>query len=327
MVARARGFADPRVVDAAVAVVLGVVAEIGVFVGSGWRGPVALNAVCVAAVAASLWWRRFLPLAVLAFTLIVFSGLALAYGSSDSPTGFFLLIVVAYSAGAYALNPWVAGVLLAVLAAVHDLRERQVMSFGDAVYLFAVLGLVFLFGLGMRARQARTAEVERERDTVAELAVEDERRRIARELHDIISHSLGVLVLQAGAAEQVLERDPPRAREVLRSIRATGQEAIAEMGTLLSLAGSEAESSRQSQPSLARPAASENPAGGAEGRARGGGGTVRAAGTARAVGIPDRSRRADERAQALRPTRPRRWSSATARKSSRSRCSMMAPDR
>ncbi|MBV8712058.1 MAG: hypothetical protein JOY56_09770 [Solirubrobacterales bacterium] len=251
MVARAPGFADARVVDAAVALVLGVVAEVGVFVGSGWRGPVALNAVCVAAVAASLWWRRRLPLAVLAFTLAVFSGLALAFGSSDSPTGFFLLIVVAYSAGAYAASPWVAAVLLAVLAAVHVLRERQVTSFGDAVYLFAVLGLVFLFGLGMRARQARTAEVERERDTVAELAVEDERRRIARELHDIISHSLGVVVLQAGAAEQVLERDPQRAREVMRSIRATGQEAIAEMGTLLSLVRSEAESSRQPQPSLA----------------------------------------------------------------------------
>lgn len=221
------------------------------FVGSGWRGPVTLNAVCVAALAVSLWWRRRRPLAVLAFTLVVFSGLALAFGSSDSPTGFFLLIVVVYSAGAYAPNPWVAAVLLAVLAAVHDLRERQVTSFGDAVYLFAVLGLVFLFGLGMRARQARTAEVERERDTAADLAVEDERRRIARELHDIISHSLGVLVLQAGAAEQVLERDPERAREVLRSIRATGQEAIAEMGTLLSLARSEAQPSRQPQPSLA----------------------------------------------------------------------------
>ena len=251
MVARVRGFADPGMVDAAVAVALGVVAVIGALVGSGWRGPVPLNAVCVVAVAAALWWRRRLPLAVLAFTAAVFSGLALAFGSSDSPTGFFLLIVVAYSAGAYASNLWVAAALLAVLATVHDLREHQVTSFGNAVYLFVVLGLVFLFGLGMRARQARTAEVERERDMVAELAVQDERRRIARELHDIISHSLGVLVLQAGAAEQALERDPQRAREVLRSIRATGQEAIAEMGTLLSLARSEAESSRQPQPSLA----------------------------------------------------------------------------
>ena len=81
--------------------------------------------------------------------------------------------------------------------------------------------------------------------------MEEERRRIARELHDIISHSLGVLVLQAGAAEQVLERDPERAREVLHSIRATGQEAIGEMGTLLGLIRGEAVASREPQPSLA----------------------------------------------------------------------------
>jgi signal transduction histidine kinase len=251
MTARLRGLADPLMVDAAVALALGLIAEIGVFVGTGWRGPTALNAVCVAAVAASLWWRRRRPLAVLVLTTVIFSGLALAFGSSDPPTGFFLLIVVGYSAGSYAPNPWAAAALLALLAAVHDLREYQVTTFGDALYLFVVLGLVFLFGLGMRARQAQTAQVERERDTVAELAVEDERRRIARELHDIISHSLGVLVLQAGAAEQVLERDPQRAREVLRSIRTMGQEAITEMGTLLSLVRSEAESSLQPQPSLA----------------------------------------------------------------------------
>ena len=58
------------------------------------------------------------------------------------------------------------------------------------------------------------------------------------------------LVLQAGAAEQVMERDPERAREVLRSIRATGRQAIDEMGTMLSLVRGEAESSRQPQPSL-----------------------------------------------------------------------------
>jgi signal transduction histidine kinase len=103
----------------------------------------------------------------------------------------------------------------------------------------------------MRARQARTATVERQRDEVGAAAAEDERRRIARELHDIISHSLGVLVLQAGAAEQVLERDPDRAREVLRSIRATGQQAIGEMGTMLAVVRGEAEPSRQPQPTLA----------------------------------------------------------------------------
>jgi signal transduction histidine kinase len=109
-------------------------------------------------------------------------------------------------------------------------------------------------GFGMRARTTALEQyaeaLERNQKLRAEAAANEERRRIARELHDIISHSLGVLVLQAGAAEQVLERDPERAREVLRSIRATGQEAIGEMGMLLGVIRGEAVASREPQPSL-----------------------------------------------------------------------------
>jgi signal transduction histidine kinase len=250
MIARLREQTGATAADAAVAVLLGVVAEVDVFFGSGWTGPKPANAVVVAVLAMALLWRRQRPQSVLVVAAAGLVGLSLAFGSSTSPTGFFLFVVVAYSAAAYASRPLMSAAILAVGIAVHDLRDPQVTSFGDAVYDSVVITLVFLFGLGMRARQARTAAVERERDTVAELAVEDERRRIARELHDIIAHSLGVLVLQAGAAEQVLERDPERAREVLRSIRTTGQQAIGEMGTLLTLVRGEVEPSRQPQPSL-----------------------------------------------------------------------------
>jgi signal transduction histidine kinase len=251
MLFRIRDLTGATAADVAVACVLGVTAEIDVFVGSGWQGPRLVNAAVVAALAGALLWRRRRPLPVLVFVAAAAVVTSLAFGSSDSSTGFFFIVVAAYSAAAHASQPLVAGVVLAVAIAVHDLRDPKVTGFADALYAATVIALVFLFGLGMRARQARTAAVERERDQVGAAAVEDERRRIARELHDIISHSLGVLVLQAGAAEQVLERDPERAREVLRSIRATGQQAIGEMGTMLALARGEAESSRQPQPSLA----------------------------------------------------------------------------
>jgi signal transduction histidine kinase len=236
--------------DVAVAFLLGVTAEIDLFVGSGWQGPRPVNMVVNAALAVALLWRRRWPLSVLAFVAATAVVLSLAFGSSDSSTGFFFVVVATYSAAAHAAQPLLAALLLAVAIAVHDLRDPKVASFGGAIYAATVIVLVFLFGLGMRARQARTAVVERERDQLAVAAVEEERRRIARELHDIISHSLGVLVLQAGAAEQVVERDPERAREVLRSIRSTGQQAIGEMGTLLGLVRGEAEASLEPQPSL-----------------------------------------------------------------------------
>ena len=66
-------------------------------------------------------------------------------------------------------------------------------------------------------------------------AVAGERRRIARELHDIISHALGVMVLQAGAADQALDGEPVKARKAVRTIRATGLDAIGEMGRLVGL--------------------------------------------------------------------------------------------
>jgi len=141
--------------------------------------------------------------------------------------------------------------------AVHDSHDPQIRSFSDAIWSTLMLGLSFLVGLGMRARQAQThaleeqAAVLRKQQEVAGIeAAAEERGRIARELHDIISHSLGVVVLQAGAAEQMLERDPARVREALKAIRSTGLAAIVEMSTLLGLVRGDSVDSRQPQPSL-----------------------------------------------------------------------------
>ena len=71
-------------------------------------------------------------------------------------------------------------------------------------------------------------------------------------MHDIISHGLGVMVLQAGAADQIVSTDPERAREVLASIRAIGNEAIGERaGCVLGLVREGAEPSLEPQPTLA----------------------------------------------------------------------------
>ncbi len=244
--------------DITLAAVLAVFAVLDVLLSPEWRGPDAVNAVVVPTMALSLAWRQRRPMTVLALILGGYVGLSVVFGATQSWSFTFIVIVALYSAVVHGGRPLLAAVLAAVAIVVAALTDPLVSSFGDAVWGPTLVVLTVVAGFTGRAIRTRTSALDRraegldreERRRVAEAAAE-ERRRIARELHDIISHSLGVVVLQAGAAERVLDRDPARAREVLESIRATGQEAIGEMGTLLGLLDSSPRSSREPQPSLA----------------------------------------------------------------------------
>jgi signal transduction histidine kinase len=93
--------------------------------------------------------------------------------------------------------------------------------------------------------------VEAESGELAKEAVSGERARIARELHDIVAHSVSIISLQAGAAEQYLERDPVRAREHLSSVQHTARDALTEMRRLTGVLRDEA-AGYQPQPGLGR---------------------------------------------------------------------------
>jgi signal transduction histidine kinase len=143
------------------------------------------------------------------------------------------------------------GVGVAALLAAFALQvAEQHKGIGNFAFGVVFLAPVAVAGRTVRARTHRALVLEQEQDELAQAAAEAERRRIARELHDVISHGLGLMVLQAGAAEQALERDPEKVRSVLRSIRETGHGAIRELGTLLAVAHGELEASREPQPSL-----------------------------------------------------------------------------
>ncbi len=196
-----------------------------------WRGPRLVNGLVVPAAALLLAWRRRLPLTVLAGVLAAMVGLGFAYGASQTSTNVFVAAIAVYSAAAYASSVPLAAGIMAVGIWLRDAHDPAIRTFGEHLWDWVFAGLFFGVGLATRwrhervvsaedtARSAEQAQTER-----AEAAAEAERQRIARELHDIVAHSLGVLVFQAGVGEQLIDRDPGQAREAFRAIRAAGLE-------------------------------------------------------------------------------------------------------
>jgi signal transduction histidine kinase len=129
-----------------------------------------------------------------------------------------------------------------------------------ASWSFVVVFTLIAWAVGLLIRrpviQARTAQervtrLEAERDATSRQAVIDERRRIARELHDVIAHSVSVMTVQAGAVRRLLHPDQDRERDALRSVERTGRDALAEMRRLVGLLRQEDEApSYAPQPGL-----------------------------------------------------------------------------
>jgi signal transduction histidine kinase len=148
------------------------------------------------------------------------------------------------------------GLVIAAATVTTDKGHRGVSDyvFGLTVTAAAWLGGVIL---GSHARSAAAAERRAERLALeqgfhAREAVADERARIARELHDVIAHTVSVMVVQAGAAEQVLEGENAAARAALASIRESGKGALLELRRLLAFIRDDADAELQPQPSLTR---------------------------------------------------------------------------
>lgn len=244
--------------DCALALAMLCLAQVDTWFGSGTRGPHWANAIFVAMMAMSLAWRRTRPLEV---TIVVVGvgilGQTLLVGASEAPTELLITVIVSYSVASYANRAWAPLLLIVIALAIHDTLDPHVQTIADRAYDLMVCTMAALFGLATKRRAYKLVATEfelrqeHERQAhIAETAAATERARIARELHDIISHGLGIVVLQAGAAEQVLGRDPERVRSALGVIRQTGLDAIDEMSRLLGLLRGELGSSRSPEPSL-----------------------------------------------------------------------------
>ena len=100
------------------------------------------------------------------------------------------------------------------------------------------------------ATEARARELERSRQSDQDRALVDERARIARELHDVVAHGLSVIVVQASAAQRILDRDPAGTASALQQIEQTGRTALNEMRQVLGAIRTEPSESWQPAPGL-----------------------------------------------------------------------------
>lgn len=198
-----------------------------------------------------------------AAALITLELLARRWFPFGAPAAFWLLAaaisfvdgrLITYPSGLY-----VAGLLAAfLLGALRDtllariglavvlgsmvtiVFNRPDHSPGELVYLPLLFGIAWVAGFALNARseqadaaEARAAQAEREREVAARIAVAEERARIARELHDIVAHTVSVMVLQVGAVRHKLPDELVDEGDALRGVELTGRTALTEMRRLL----------------------------------------------------------------------------------------------
>ena len=178
---------------------------------------------------AALYWRRSHPVRVMLIALA--GGLVIQLIFPDGVFPYAGLIAIGSLAAA---RPPRASLL--ALAALLGLTALNYFTSPSEDATFAMLLPVVAWALGEAARNRRLAIAQATRSAVGE-----EQARIARELHDVIAHSVSVIVVQASAADDVFDERPDQARAALRSIESAGREALAELRRLLAAVRPEAD--------------------------------------------------------------------------------------
>jgi signal transduction histidine kinase len=250
---------DPRLVDAAVAVLLCAAAIAEILALPEPRGPVLLNVLGIAAATLPLAVRRRAPLGAL-LAIVTFGGLTnhLLTSFVDGFTPFVAYLAASYGAGAFADGRRALAGLAVGVAGVSVIAASS-PSFADFFFPFTFMAGAWLAGRTVRNRSRLAAELheaavlaEEAHEAEAARAVAEERRRIAREMHDVVAHSMSVMVVQAGGARRILRQDPARADAAGEQIERTGREALAEMRRMLGFLRAGEDDSTEPQPGLER---------------------------------------------------------------------------
>ncbi|TDE88572.1 sensor histidine kinase [Occultella glacieicola] len=205
---------------------LAVIADAG-----DWRNGLLL---LIPVAAFGAWYRWALPIPLIAVPVV--AGVAGATWNGDFEPAFFLLSLLALVSVAWCEHrptAW-ALVVVSVAAVVGVTVARPDVHIAWAPW---VVGISFPAVLGwvIRRQEQTTAQLTRARRELAERAVQDERRRIARDLHDLVGHGLAAVLLQVTSARHVLRRDVDSADEALAAAEQVGRASMADLRATMDL--------------------------------------------------------------------------------------------
>ena len=219
-------------------------------------GPVWLDLLAVGLGTLPLLWRRRFPFWVALAVYAVIAGRALVADPLELYPMSLAALVATYSVASYAplRDALLSAAFSALALAVAVVEGSGTDATPDPLASAILFGTVWLVGRVVGVRNERARALHESRDQHAAEAVAAERARIARELHDVVSHSLAAIVMQSGGARHVLDSDPERARDSLAAIEQTARRGLEEMRRMLGLLGDPgtADEGLAPQPGLAR---------------------------------------------------------------------------
>ncbi len=214
--------------------------------GDGYHAtvPLATHELLIVTSCVPLIWRRrwpravFMIVALVAFTQWTF-GIGLA--AYDLAVMIAMYTVAAECAFRWAFAAGLVAELGAGLAVFSEWRDDPGRASWKTMIPFSVfICAIWLCGLYLNTRrkytrslEERATRLERERDAQVQVAAAAERARIAREMHDVIAHSISVMVVQADGAAYTVEADAKRAKLAMEAIGSTGRQALMEMRRML----------------------------------------------------------------------------------------------
>ncbi len=226
-------YLDPAIgVSAAVSALVSLLEADSAAIDPRLADPNAIAVVATVAAAGALAWRRSRPVTSFA---VMFTG-CLVVSLSDHYIGLLsaLFLVSLYSLAAHGRRRDGLAGLGVGLACFAGLALLDVPDLGTSVLLQSLALLVAAWALGDAIRSRRNQQRDQQRDQM-EAAVTQERLRIARELHDVVAHSMSLIAVQAGVGAHVIRSDVAAAEQSLKVIADTSRRALEQTRSMLGI--------------------------------------------------------------------------------------------